>query len=136
MTRTRLSTPDAIEVCDGVDNDCEELTPEAGMALFVSGLGVETDYSARLRGTGGVHTEVLAQDGVLSICTGTWPLSLRVRANVDIVGIGSVTLDPDGQSAGLILRQDGLIFSASNLEIQDGEGVGVILGEVHGRRGH
>ena len=121
--------PDAIEICDGVDNDCEELTPEAGMAHFVSGLGVETDYSARLRGTGGVHTEVLAQDGVLSICTGTWPLSLRVRANVDIVGIGSVTLDPDGQSAGLILRQDGLVFSASNLEIRDGEGVGVILGE-------
>ena len=121
--------PGATEVCDGLDNDCSAESSEAGMARFVATSGVESDYSERLRGSGGVHTEVLTQDGVLSICSGTWPLSLRVRANLDIVGIGSVTLDPDAQSAALIVRQDGLSVSASNLEIRDGVGVGVVLSE-------
>ncbi len=96
--------PDALEVCDGVDNDCDPSTAEAGLATFF-GDDVTVDFTDDLTGTE-VEPAAFTLDspGVLQVCEGTWFVHLRAEADVDIVGPAGpeVTL-LDGATTGRVL---------------------------------
>ncbi len=66
--------PGAVELCDGVDQDCDPGTVEAGLASFEG-----EDVSDRLVGL------TLETPGTLSICEGTLAVELSIESQVDLV---------------------------------------------------
>ncbi|MCP4810059.1 MAG: hypothetical protein GY884_32380 [Proteobacteria bacterium] len=112
--------PGGIEVCDGVDNDCEESTSEAGAARFVSDDGVAVTMTSALSGSSS-NTKLaeLTTDGTLSICEGTWYVELDVDADLAIQGHGAVTLDGADDNA-LVSISEGHTVSLSDLTLTHG----------------
>ena len=84
--------PDATEVCDGVDNDCDSSTSEDGTAAFADANGV-TDFTSAVTGTSSSPVSLtLADDGDLMFCAGTFYVNLDLTAND--IGIYGTTGDP------------------------------------------
>lgn len=94
--------PGEPEVCDGRDNDCAALTPDAGVAFVGAEGGVE-DLTDDLAASGpdAPITLLLPFDGTLYVCAGDWHASLNIDANVDVVGVSG--------SAATSLLGDGLV---------------------------
>ena len=83
--------PDAAEVCNGVDDDCDPSTSESGTASVGTGSD-RVDATDRFGGgDDGAPLELtLDEPGVYSFCPGVWDLSLTVTAEVELVGVGDV----------------------------------------------
>ena len=119
--------PDATEVCDGIDNDCDLTTSEAGTASFVGTSGTLTDVTSDFTGTSSAPASVTwSRAGDLTFCDGTWYTNLTVSADVHVT---SQTGDPattilDGAGSGTVLNfdTDGSVASVSNLTLQNGAG--------------
>ena len=124
-TNARIN-PGSPEICDGLDNDCDATTSEAGSASFLDGSGAWTDVTSTYTGTSGSPvTGDLATDGTMYVCEGTWYWNLGVTAaSVDIVGVaGATSTIIDGDASDSVFR----VASASNLglnglTIQNGAG--------------
>ena len=111
-TNTRIN-PGSPEICDGLDNDCDATTSEAGSASFLDGSGAWTDVTSTYTGTSGSPvTGDLATDGTMYVCEGTWYWNLGVTAaSVDIVGVaGATSTIIDGDASDSVFR----VASASN----------------------
>jgi len=77
-------SPDAEELCDGLDTDCNPGTSDDGKASFQTVGGTWFDATNILPSGGNLD---LANDGTLLLCAGTWTSSLTVKANVSIIGV-------------------------------------------------
>ena len=81
-----LVNPEGVEVCDGLDNDCNASTTEDGMARFVDDDSNVTDYPSFGGSAGAPDTDAPQAAGELTVCDGTyyidWTLSedLTVRS--------------------------------------------------------
>ncbi len=77
--------PGAEEHCDGLDNDCDPATADAG--VWIEQGGIWTDWTATLAAgtvdgpvSGGITT------GTLHVCDGTWYLQLSITGDAEVVG--------------------------------------------------
>jgi hypothetical protein len=125
--------PGAVELCNGADDDCDSSADDSGLATFWSAAGVPTDYSVIMAGTAVSPAPVLlADDGELGICAGTWYVHLGVDANVDIYGqtgvADEVILDGGLADAVVSSTSDGLDYSLSSLTLQNGLGSPLLFG--------
>jgi hypothetical protein len=86
--------PDAVELCNGVDDDCNAATGEDDTVTFVSSAGPE-DVTGSISG-GAEFTE----PGDLVFCDGTFDANLVLSADVNVIGFSgdaaSVVLDGGG----------------------------------------
>jgi len=69
---TAAVNPDQVEVCDGLDNDCDASTSENGMARFVDDDNNVTDYSSFGGSAGAPDTDAPQSAGELTVCDGTY----------------------------------------------------------------
>jgi hypothetical protein len=121
--------PAATERCDGIDNDCDSATAEAGTATFEDTAGTVTDYTTTLTGSSGAPAVVsLATAGELAVCEGTWYVNLDVTADVDIVNPSGapsdVVLDGAATATVISVATDGISVHLEGLSIQNGAGSG------------
>ena len=118
--------PGSAELCDGVDNDCDPTTLEAGLATFIDEDGVAHDYTSILAGSeSAVSTPVFDEPGSLMVCAGTWYTNLEIAADLDIIGVGGPTdviLDGGGQLSVVSVKTDALTVYISDLAIIHGDG--------------
>jgi len=112
-------TPGAIELCDGVDNDCDASTDDAGRITWLSG-STATDLTPA---SPGELTELdLDAAGTLSLCEGVHALSLVVTADVDIQALDghAVTLDGGGEATVVEVAAGATAVSLSGVTITGG----------------
>ena len=98
--------PGGVEVCDGVDNDCDPATVESGVT-FVDALGDARDVTTTWAGPGPGDPDVLLLDesGTYYVCDGSWHVGLLVTADVDVVGVGGperAVLMGEGEVHGIV----------------------------------
>lgn len=118
--------PDALEVCDGVDNDCDASTTETGMVSREVN-GVVSDASALFQGTQNSPSQVALNGAgeTYSFCEGTY------YVNIEIGGVGvtlesisglpeDVVLDGAGQGTVVYAKGAGLDTSLFDLTITNG----------------
>ena len=108
------------EVCDAVDNDCDEVIG-TDLVTWTSINGVDTDLTATfLAGTSELAAAYsLADDGTLRVCGGTWYVNLDVAADTTLEGFQAPTLDGVGLTTiavatGKTLSASGVAVTSSN----------------------
>jgi len=118
--------PDAAEVCDGVDNDCDAATLEDGMVTWTDTAGVASDVTADLTGTATSPALYSLSEGHLNFCDGTYYVNLALTGEASL---GAQNQDPtaailDGAGFGTVvtIRDDGSDVSLTDLTLQGGEG--------------
>ena len=119
--------PGATERCDGLATDCsDDWTSDAGLASFLDdGDGSWTDLSAVL-GAGTADDPVshsLDTPGALSLCEGTWHVSLTLSDGVQVVGVdgaAAVVLTGDSTHSILSLTEDGAAAVITSLTLEHG----------------
>jgi len=82
--------PGATERCDGLDNDCDESTPDEGVA-FESEDGEITDLTELISSSAAPYLIEADTSGVYTFCEGTWSIGAITVAkgqDVQILGIG------------------------------------------------
>lgn len=100
----RMVFPNAIELCDGKDNDCDVATTESGVS-FQPMSGQPVDHTkAWSAGTKAKPAVIeLSESGVLHVCDGTWYVTVDVSATpTGIVG------HPSSSTATLVLDGGGV----------------------------
>ncbi len=118
--------PDATEICNDKDDDCDPSTSQAGMARFVDSSGTSTDLEATLSAgsTSGVVDWTSTDDGTLWICEDTWYVNLVVDSGhaVDIIGPdGAASTILDGNIDGtVLLLNSGSDVSMTGFTVQNG----------------
>ncbi len=130
--------PNATELCNDLDDDCDSSTSEDQTALWhpADGSPAEDWTAALLAGSSSEATVLLIEDpGRLDVCPGTWAATFRVRADLDLVGLGTapdeVVFDGTSLQGVVIARTDtGADVSIENLTLSNGAGVGAVLGEL------
>jgi hypothetical protein len=119
--------PEAPELCDGQDNDCDDSANDSGVVSWVDDDGAWTDLSSTLA-AGTVSTPVsmtLDEDGALYFCDGTFYVNLEVDgAAVEITSLnGAGTTVLSGSNTGTVIEaHSGADLTLSGVQIQDGGG--------------
>ncbi|MCP4804748.1 MAG: hypothetical protein GY913_30310 [Proteobacteria bacterium] len=107
--------PDAIELCDGLDNDCDPSTTASGVA-FTDSSGVVTE--ATLDGS-----ELRLGTGTLAFCeSGTWPAYIVATGDLSIVNESGDPADVvlDGEDDRIVLQVSGHDVVVSGVTIEGG----------------
>ena len=100
--------PLAIEVCDDIDNDCVPNSTETGLISAIIAGGEISNITMN-------QIYASAQTQELFFCTGAYSVSIQSSANLDILGIGNVSLTP---ILGSVLNQTGADLSMKNITIE------------------
>jgi hypothetical protein len=118
--------PDAVEVCDGLDNDCDSQVDAEGLASFTDANGAVADYSALLRGIEGAPASISMSDGTLSVCEGTYFVNIEATGPLSIVGYpdesGAVVLDAGGVNNVLASAESAVDLAVENVTMTGGVG--------------
>ena len=114
--------PDADEICDGQDNDCDSSTSEDGMVSSVSG-STYTDVTASLTGSSSSPASYTVTSD-LAFCDGTFYVNLDVTSSVDLwsVNADASTAILDGAATGSVvsITTDGLTVGLYDLTLTNG----------------
>ena len=111
--------PDGVEVCNGVDDDCDESTSEDGMVALDDGTDLTADW------TGSGANPSLETDGTVWICDGTYTVNVDISADVTLASLSgdATAVVLDGESDGSVVTiGGGLDVDLEDLTIQDGAG--------------
>ncbi|MCP4805982.1 MAG: hypothetical protein GY913_34660 [Proteobacteria bacterium] len=112
--------PAAVEICNGVDDDCDAGTAEDGMVTWIDGDGLSSDVTSDATGT-----YTLSSEGDLVFCDGDYTVNLVLEADIDVYSLAgdatSVVLDGDANGS-VIAMGDGLSVSVSDLTVTNGSG--------------
>ena len=118
--------PAADEVCDGVDNDCNEETTEEGLVTWIDSGGQVYDQTSVFQvGTPeGPVQSIESLDGTLNFCAGNWWVDLVLQADVSIRGFpgsGEVALDGGDEDRTVVtVDVEASDVSLEGLTIQNG----------------
>ena len=114
--------PGATELCNGVDDDCDSGTSEAGMVSWEDTAGTVSDVSSTFTGTSSSPTAYTSTaDGTLWFCDGTFYTSLTLAHSVDIaVASGSVALDGADTDRVVTIETDGMDVTLTDVTVQAG----------------
>ena len=85
--------PDAIEICDGVDNDCDTSTSEDGTI----GIGSTTYASIQ------AAIDAASDGDVVHICAGTFEGNLSITKDVELEGVGASVAIIEGNFDGPVV---------------------------------
>ncbi|RME22606.1 MAG: hypothetical protein D6798_15370, partial [Deltaproteobacteria bacterium] len=125
--------PGAEEICNGLDDDCDEATVEDGLVTFVGEDGTVTDVTSFF--AEGTYSDPgawdLDTDGQFWFCPGDWYTSLVISADVSVIGVhgsGETTLSAGDQRSVITVRSTGVDVSVEGFTIRDGEGSGAVFG--------
>ena len=133
--------PGAPELCDGLQNDSEDLSwtevDEAGLATHIGPTGLATDWTSALASgvDGAPAVETISVPGQLRLCAGTWYANLLLGASdLTVEGAGADVTTLHGGGAGTTVQSyfyDDLSLSGMTITGGDGPyGGGVFLYET------
>jgi len=115
--------PAATETCNGIDDDCDSGTSEAGLISFDDGTTV-ADLSSSLSGST-VTTWTSPGPGRLDVCEGTWHVRLSLGHDVDVVGHpGGTEAALEGDFAGTVVSAVGADVRVNLVDLVVQEGLG------------
>ena len=123
-----LVFPGATELCDGVQNDCDDAgwVDDAGLVSQQdTALGTWSDVStAWAAGTAASPASItVSTDSRLQVCAGTWYVALDVQADLDLTGLGgeaAVVLDGAGAVTPVAVTGTGLAVALDGLTLDNG----------------
>jgi hypothetical protein len=105
--------PGAVELCNGVDDDCDAVTTETGV--------VSVDGAAYWRIQDAV--DAATAKSTVSICEGTWFENVEVRRDVVLEGRDAELSIIDGSGTGSVVRAGGWIgLTLRHLTLRNGQG--------------
>ena len=116
--------PDATELCDGLDGNCDGSSDDAGLASFAADTGTWTDLTATLSaGTSSSPVSwELSDDGELWLCEGTWYSVLTVTASDAAVrgfsGAALTTLSAGATAS--VITAGAVALTVDGLTVSDG----------------
>jgi len=100
--------PQAVEVCDDIDNDCDALSTEGGLISAIIAGGERSNITMNQ-----IYTSAQSQE--IFFCTGSHSVSIQSSADLELTGIGAVSLQP---LLGSVLSQNGGNLRIENVEIE------------------
>lgn len=117
--------PGAMEICDGLDTDCDPATEEGEGVAWIDGAGAITDLSEVLAaGAPDAPVRVAVSSGTLVFCPGTWSVNFTVQGSARFQGsgLGSTVLDGGFTSSVFTVVADDAEVVIEDLTIQGGRG--------------
>ena len=101
--------PDATEVCDGLDTDCDVATSEDGLATFADVNGTTDRTGEFAAGSPANPADItLDEPGTLSLCVGRWYATITMSADVDLVApAGAEVTQINAATRGPVVRLRG-----------------------------
>jgi len=103
--------PGAVEVCDGLDDDCDPATDEAG-TVTLNGTTPFTTIQDAIGASG--------EGAIVSVCAGTWYENLVIKHDLSLVGYGDVVLDAGSVGPAVLVEQG--VFLISGFTLTHGTG--------------
>jgi hypothetical protein len=123
---TALAKPGGVEMCDGLDNDCDTSTREDGMVLSEDRSGGRQDRTATF--DAGSPSKPVSYTTIgeetLYFCKGTHYANITTSYSLDLIGVGDATQTViSGASRGSVLTIIGneLDVTASGLTLEGGQ---------------
>lgn len=115
--------PDAIELCNGVDDRCDGDASDAGRVTAYDADGMPTDISGTFEDGGGFDLELDAARVVF--CEGNYDATLQLTGDIDLVGragSAATTLDAAGTGRTVTALVDEAHVSLEGLTLTGGVG--------------
>ncbi len=112
--------PGAVEACDGMDNDCDPATDDAGVSVFSAAGALQSTHA-----TVQSAVRVADRDAIIQVCPGTYAENLEIESSLTLRardGVESVTLDGGGSQPTITVRGgqtvtlDGLVVTGGTNE--------------------
>jgi hypothetical protein len=120
--------PDASEVCDGIDNNCDQVLDDSNTVSGITA-GVYTDVTSGFQGTSiALATVTLSEDEYL-FCDGTYYVTMETASDVSLSSLGAVVLDGGQTSSILYSFTDNINVSVNDMTFQNGTNA-IVMGGV------
>lgn len=123
---SNLAKPGGIELCDGLDNDCDATTDEDGMVMSVDRSGGRQDRTATF--SAGTPSKPISYrtigEETLYFCDGTHYANIQTEYSLDLKGVnGDTRTVLSGASRGSVVEMtgDSIDVTISGLTIEGGQ---------------